>query len=340
MWKTGYFVILFAMYFVAPCESAPKLEGTYRDFETKMQNQKKGSQIDYEAVHKKGMAAYHDQNWAAVLECFTQIHNNFRKDPKGDEALYFMGVASMHLGKIEAGEDYLSRYLEKSQQPKYFEQAQKDRFEIAKMFRKGEKIHLFGWPFMPKWMSGKTQALEILDEIALTMPYTDLAAQSFYEMGKLLVSMKDYKGAADAFAMLAKRFPDHELAAKSYVKISELYLEQAQKEYQNPDLLNLADINFTRFRNAYPGHEALEKAKKNIQEMREVYSQGLLDTGRFYERKKLPKASAIYYLQAIGKFPDTRAASLSKSRLKALELNTEEITTMIAESGIDLEQTR
>lgn len=314
----------------SPCHALNGIAGDLKSFS----NYKV---YELNTLYDAGIKEFEEGNWEKVIETFTLVRTHFGKDPKADEALYFLGIASLKLGDAEAGEKYLSRYLKKSQQPKYLEEVQYGRLEIAKLYRKGSRLHLFGWKFMPKWLSGKTEAVRILDEISLTMPYTDLAAKSFYELGKLLVTLKDYKGASESFTTVAKRFPDSELAIKSYMKISDLYLEQSEKEYQNPDLLQLAEINLVRFKTAYPGDGALAKAEENIEQMKENYSQGLYDTGQFYERKDKPKASAIYYLQSLGKFPTTNAAKLSKGRLILLQSRSDEIQTMVVQTGIDLE---
>lgn len=64
--------------------------------------------------------------------------------------------------------------------------------------------------------------------------------------------------------------------------------------------------------------ERLEEAENNVEEIKEIYARGLYDTGQFYERVKKPRASIIYYKNAIKQFPDTQIAQLCQERLEAL----------------------
>jgi hypothetical protein len=53
--------------------------------------------------------------------------------------------------------------------------------------------------------------------------------------------------------------------------------------------------------------------------MKEIFATALYETGQFYERKKEPKASVLYYHNAITQFPDTKVAQSCKERLAELQ---------------------
>ena len=98
------------------------------------------------------------------------------------------------------------------------------------------------------------------------------------------------------------------MAPLAYLCINRVYVEQSLSEFQNPDLLALAQINYRKFARDFPKEERLAEAEADIHAIKEIYARGLYDTGQFYERVSKPKASVIYYLNAIKQFPDTHVA--------------------------------
>jgi len=53
--------------------------------------------------------------------------------------------------------------------------------------------------------------------------------------------------------------------------------------------------------------------------MKEIYAESLFATGKFYERKKKPQSSVIYYRDLANKFPATEAAEKGRARIEALQ---------------------
>jgi len=189
---------------------------------------------------------------------------------------------------------------------------------IANAYQSGKKKHLFGASSMPRWISGKGDSIDLLDEIIATLPGKDIAAEALFSKAKILRKRRQYRESIECLQTLARRFPKHTLAAESYIVISDIYYEQSRVESQNPDLISLANVNIVRFGKSFPGDERVEEANHNLIQMQQVYARSLYDTGRFYERKKKPHASAIYYRDAMQKYPGTEAAQKSEERLNKI----------------------
>ena len=126
---------------------------------------------------------------------------------------------------------------------------------------------------------------------------------------------------SDSFQLLIRRFPKHELAPECYLYISKIYLEQSWYEYQNPDILAFAEINYRRFEKDFPREERLCEIQADLVAIKEIYAAGLYETGNFYERVRRPRAAVIYYHDAIHQFPDTCVAELCRERLDCLDPN-------------------
>jgi len=261
------------------------------------------------------------EEWDEALIDFMVISYHFRESPFYADALFYSGICYYSIGEFDFANAQLNRYLSQNGKLKHFEKTFEYKFLIAENYRKGKKKHLFGVEKLPKWSPAKADSLTLYDEIIAALPGREIAAKALFSKAEYHRNRRQYKESIDALKTLERFFPKHSLAAESFLRASEIYLEESELESQNPDLIALAQLNLVRFGKCFPTDERLKVADANILAMKEVYAKSLYETGRFYERKKKPGASAIYYRDTIQKYPETEAARKSKERLTGLKLN-------------------
>lgn len=267
----------------------------------------------------KGMSAIEDGNWKEAASQFKILTSSFPNTSYGQDGFYFLGVAFFNLEEFDLANDSFSQYLKCQNNPKFFLSAIEFKYAIADKLKNGAKRRFFGTKQLPKWATGRTLALKIYDEVISAMPSNEIAAKALYSKGCLLWELKEFRDSVEAFQLVTKRFPKHELAPECYLLITKVYLDQSRYEFQNPDLLALAEISLRRFKHDFPREERIETAEKDVMEIKEIYARGLFETGMFYERINHPKASKIYYYNAIKQFPDTSIARICKQRLLYLD---------------------
>lgn len=271
-----------------------------------------------------GAIAFDNEDWKEASIQFNIVSLNFPDHPQGHKAHFFLGVSLFHQGEFEFSNKSFNKYLSSCQgHPEFFEDAICYKLEIAHGFREGEPRHLFGMRKMPRWLPAEQLSLDIYDEIILAAPSHEAAVQAFYYKAFLQWELREYRSAITSLETLCKRFPKHELAAESYITMNKIYLDWSQSEFQNPDILAMAEINQTKFEQAFPGEERLEEGKCHIAAIKECYARGLYETAQFYERISEPQASVIYYRKAVNQFPDTEIAKKCYRRLHALCHNDE-----------------
>jgi len=271
--------------------------------------------VSVQEHYDRGYQALYKNSWDEALLNFMVIIYHFEDSPFYTDSLFYSGICYYFNGEFDLANRQFDNYLTSSGKLKHFEKVFDFKFHIADYYQKGRKKHMFGMSKMPRWSSGKGDALDLLEEIIAALPGKDIAAQSLFTKAEILRKKREYRESIDCLQTLARRFPKHSLSADSYVKVSEIYHEQSVQESQNPDLISLAKVNLSKFNKSFPGDERIHTAEGNLLAMQEVYAQSLYDTGRFYERKKKPHASAIYYQDAIQKYPGTQAARRSQDRL-------------------------
>src|ERR1700722_15483220 len=277
-------------------------------------------QFSVQEHYDRGYQELYRSNWDESLTHFMVIAYHFEESPFYTDSIFYSGICYFFKKDFALANKQFDRYLAIGGKLKHFEKVFEFKLEIAHYFAKGQKKHLFGFEKLPKWSPAKGDALMLFDEIIAALPGREIAAQALYNKADLLRAKKQYHESIEALQALSRRFPKHSYAADSYVRISEIYLDQSRIESQNPDLIALAQVNIQRFVKVFPSDGRVEQARKNLLAMQEGYAQSLYETGRFYERKKKPIASMIYYEDAILKYPGTKAATKCEERLAKLAL--------------------
>lgn len=301
------------------------LEGTYIARSGASVQLGNAPDFSLETHYALGAAAYEEEDFKEAIYHFNIISLNFPNTECCYEAKFFLGIAYFYDEEYEFANEALTDYLNCQSSPRYFEEAICYKLQIADCLRLGAKKHYFGTKVLPKWACGRGLAVEVYDEVILALPCHDFSAHALYAKGYIHWENQNFKESIDSFQMLIRRFPKHELAPASYLCISAVYLDQAETEFQNPDLLALCEINVKKFERDFPKDETICEAAAAVQMIKELYARGLWETGQFYERIDQPQASAIYYASAIRQFPDTAFASCCRYRLSVVAASCEGI---------------
>lgn len=273
-----------------------------------------------------GCNAVEAGDWREGLKQFRIVIINFPTTSYGQEAYYYEGVCYYNLKELDFANESFTTYLKVQSNPRFFQETIEFKYVIAEQLSEGVKCRFFGTKQLPKWACGKALALKIYDEVIAAVPSHDIAARALVSKGSLLWKLRDYRSCIEAFQLVIRRFPKHELTPECYVFISRVFIEQCRIEFQNPDILAFAQINVRKFKQEFPREERICEAEENVQIIKEIYAKGLYDTGRFYERTCKPRASIIYYRNAIHQFPDTCIAVFCRNRLVCLDPTFEEPT--------------
>ena len=270
-------------------------------------------------LHAEMQGAMDRQDLWTVIDYAEALARYYPNNPLGQEAAFQCGETYFKMEQYELANEAFSKYLNLAGNLKHFEEVMHYKFTIAELFRNGLKMRLFDSHKFPRWAPSEEGAIALYDEIITTLPQDEIAAQSLWGKGKLHVVLEDFKDAIDAFQLLIRRFPKHDLAAQGYLEINETYLQQCKTEHLDLDLLDLAEMNFRKFQLAFPREARLEEAETALREMQQLYAKNLLDTGRYYEKVKKKPAAIIYYNKVVAKYPGTDAAREAQEKLEQLE---------------------
>lgn len=288
--------------------------------------------------YNKGCCFYNEQNWRKAAPEFEKVIFYFPATEAAAEASYYLAVSYYSMKEFDFANEEFSNYLKASEHPLYFEDALQYKFCIAEHFKNGKKKRPFKMRYLPKWISAQDSALEIYDDIIAALPNSPLTIAALTSKARLLVEMEEYRNAIETYQILIRRFPKNEIVPCCYVEIAEAYVKQAKVEVQNPDILGLAELNARKFKDDFPRDERVALAEAAVQEIKEAFARGLTNIALFYERKKHPKAAAIYFQSAIEEYPDTAVAQFCKYKLVHLNYGKEEVSVEEEEEELEEEE--
>jgi outer membrane protein assembly factor BamD (BamD/ComL family) len=298
--------------------TAPSLQSGYKMYDGRLVDTRDAPKYSAEKHYELACEEYGKGNYEEGSYHFNIIVKNFPKKDFYHDCQFFLGVCHFYDTEYDLANEAFSEYIQCQSNPCYFEEAINYKLQIAECFRTGARKRFFGVKALPKWAFSRTLACEIYNEVIASLPCHEFAAQALWGKANLHWEDFDFKESVDSFQILIRRFPKHELAPEAYLSINRVYLDQARFEFQNPDLLALAEINSKKFARAFPKDERIEEAGGDVQAIREFYARGLFETGQFYERKEKPLASSIYYKTALAEFPDTSYAKCCRYRLSVI----------------------
>lgn len=308
---------------------------------------KKGKLISPQFVSHKSYAelveaykkAVNQKNYKEASYLYKVIADNHSRLDfllSSNEDLFMKAVLAYYQSEWDLALKYLEKYLACSKFGSilYFKESYHFKYAIAEEFRMGKKRRLLGQHYLPKCVFSSDDALEIYDEIISILPNDSIAISAVFSRGKLLSAMEDYEGAIDSFKNIIQDHPSHALARDSYFAIAAIFLKQSEQRTSNPYLLDLAEVNFRRYRQAYPNDpDSYEHFVRQISQMKENHALGLSEIGQLYERKKMPLSAAVYYYNAIQKYPDTENAKFCKRKLDLLKKSVKDLDEIFEETS-------
>ena len=314
--KSKLFSILGLFFALAATE--PVLEGAYTFQRGRLVDVCEAATMSAQGHFEAGAQAYEVGDWAEAAKHFSILTIAFPTSSYGQEAYYFLGVSYYFMEEYDYANCAFSDYLKVQSNPRYFQSTIEFKFATAEQLNCGAKRRILGTRKLPKWGCGLDLALEIYDEVIAAVPCSDLAANALISKACLQWRMQNYRPAVDSFQMVIRRFPKYEKTPDCYIYIGKIFLEQSQYEFQNSDLLAFSQINLRKFERDFPREERLCEAQEDVMAIKEIYANGLYETGIFYEKKYKPRAAMIYYNDAIRQFPETCVAEACRQRMLCL----------------------
>ena len=269
-------------------------------------------------LYQTALVAQQDGKYKHATRLFRELQRRYPQSPFYGETVFRIAQMEFDQKELYAANALLTQYLAMDSKVAHLEDAIRMKFAIASQYEKGYRDHLMGLKKFPKVFTDKEFALEIYEEIIISMPRHELAAQSLFRKGVMLLEQQDYKESVESLQTLIRRFPTHVLAPESYLEVGRAYMQQMRQEFPDPDLYDLALINLEQFKKHFPTEPRVSVLEKQLLDLQETLAKQLFEIGSFYQRTKKYNAAALYYSIILHRYGETKYAYQSKSALKKM----------------------
>lgn len=262
--------------------------------------------------YQKFIHAIESKNYKWAEYYGTTLLSAYPKSQFSTEVCFAMGKMYLAQQKLDLANSFFSECIKKEEVSKNFNEIFKYKLQIAQEYERGMKKPLFQSKLAPHWSSGKDESLQICEEIIMSLPKDNLAAEALFCKSQTQLSKKKYQDSIHTLEKLIDRFPNHSLAVEGYLQVGKIYLLQTSKEFPDPDHLELAKINLEKMQTSFPDHPKVQELKELFNQMESLFAERLFIVAKHYDLMKKPESAAIYYTAIIQEYPNTEQAKVSK----------------------------
>jgi outer membrane assembly lipoprotein YfiO len=251
----------------------------------------------------------------------TQKFVEFYPDaPEADENQFLRGEIKL------AQRDYMDAAKEFQQVITGYPDSQLFDAVIEKQYEIGDRYYELGlqrmardewYRFRPFRKKPFKHAIEVYSMVIDNQPFTAAAAEAQYKIGLCHYTRNEFQEAAFEYRRVIEDYAGSDWVDDAAYGLALCYHQQSLPPAydQSPSYLTVDAIDM--FAERYPTDPRLADLAPRRTEMVESIAQQRLETGRFYERRRLFDSARIYYELVVNEFPGTEAAARAGQWLAA-----------------------
>ncbi len=165
--------------------------------------------------------------------------------------------------------------------------------------------------------------IEVFRTVIKNAPYGPLAAVSQYKIGLYLMEKQLYPEARDEFEKVINDYPNSEWVKPAQYQIAVSDAKRSSRAEYDQKVTQAAVEEFKEFVEVYPDAELSQKAKSEIQKLRDKEAENNFSIAQFYEKQKKYKSAKIYYQIVVDEYPQSKWSSKSLTKIRELSRKTE-----------------
>ncbi len=266
-------------------------------------------------------AHYQHKNWNKIISNSTLMLKQYPESIFSKDVLFFTAVAYFHFDDPSVSNDYLTKFLEKDGNSRYFEEALKYKYFIAEKFENGYYGHLWGVQALPRLESMWQEAYLLYDEVIMTLPRSDVAAKALFRKSCMYLKDDKFDESIEGYSSLIRRFSNNPLAQESYVQIMKAYKQQIKVQYLDPKCYEFALLNKKRFELAYPSSPLKIEMEEAALDIIDLYAEDIYKSALYFDKKQKIESAIMYLQSLVAKYPSSRYASLAVQKIAAYNLD-------------------
>ncbi len=232
-----------------------------------------------------------------------------------EEACLLAGQSEIHRNRYFQAYEWFERQLSQFPSGRFSDRALEHEYEIAEAFLAGKKRIVLGF----LRVSGRDDALEILQRIAEHAPGSALAERALLRVGDYYYDEGDWIEATeayDAFLIACDKSPKAPYAMLQAAHAT--YNSFNGVAFEDTPLL-AAEQRVKNLLESYPQAARRANVEETLSEISATRAEKVFLAGQFYERTHRSSPAAFCYRDVIERFPTTPWATMAQDALIRLD---------------------
>jgi len=252
----------------------------------------------------------------AISEC-EKLIKYYPLSREAAEAQHYIGLSLEGRGAFfeafRAYQKVIDKYPFSDLSPKIIE----EQYNLGIRMLEGEGARSKFWGAV---VGGEYEVVQIFKAVIKNAPYGPYAAVSQYKIGLFLQEKGLYQEARDEFEKVMNDYPSSEWAKAAQYQIALVDAKRSSDAPYDQRTTKEAIEGFKQYLDANPEADLSEKAKNQINDLKNKEAENNYLIGRFYEKKKAFDSAKIYYTTVVEDYKQTPWAVKALERLRTLEI--------------------
>ena len=234
--------------------------------------------------------------------------------PVTDQALYLKGQALFDQKRYHAAAEAYEKLADEHGSSNRFSDALQRQVEIARMFLSGTRRKVG-----PISFSGTSDAMEILDRVALHWPGSELAVEALILQAGYFYSKGDFLEAQQTYQMVVENYQ----SSRYYEQALLGYAEATYFQYDGPrydsQSLQEAEVRYRQFRAEFPESIHDDEIVDRLRRLRDLQAEKEFEIASFYHRTGKHPAAQYYWQTITETWPTSDWARQSEAMLQKFQ---------------------
>ncbi len=266
---------------------------------------------------KYALGFYSTGKYDEAIREFRKLLKHYPKSRQAAEAQYYIGVCLQKQGKLYQAFKNYQLVIDKYPFSERFKEIIKLEYEIGKALLEGGQRKN---KFIEALAGTDYNVIDIFRTVIKNDPYGEFAASAQYKIALYLKQKGVYQEARDEFEKVVNDYPESKWARAAKYQIAMTDAKMSTAPQYDQMITKAAVEGLKEFVKENPDAVLSEKAKKEIDRLRDKEAENNFLVAEFYEKQKNFKAARIYYQTVVDEYKDTKWAAKALKKIRKLPI--------------------
>lgn len=263
------------------------------------------------------MGFFEAKDYKEAIREFRKLLKNYPRSVEAPDAQFYIGKVFEAEGDLMGAFKHYQKVVDRYPFSERSGDIVQQQYDIAVKMLEGEQER----GMLKEIISGSGpdyDVIEVFRTVIKNAPYGPLAAVSQYKIGLYLMEKGMYPDARDEFEKVINDYPSSEWVKAAQYQIAVADSKRSVDAEYDQRITASAKEEFQDFLEVYPDAELSDKAKDEIERLKDKEAENNFVIAQFYEKQKRFESAKIYYQIVVDQYPTSKWSSKSLKRIREL----------------------